>query len=57
LFAPGKNSLVVFVVDDDISVRESIELLIRNAGWQVEFSRDEDGIHHHWASEMTFTAP
>ena len=18
------------------------------------FSRDEDGIHHHWASEMTF---
>ena len=25
---------VVFVVDDDISVRESLELLIRNAGWQ-----------------------
>jgi FixJ family two-component response regulator len=24
----------VFVVDDDISVRESLELLIRNAGWQ-----------------------
>src|ERR1700730_9076825 len=27
---------VVFVVDDDISVRESLELLIRNAGWQAE---------------------
>jgi len=27
---------VVFVVDDDISVRESLELLIRTAGWGVE---------------------
>lgn len=27
---------VVFVVDDDISVRESLELLIRVAGWQAE---------------------
>jgi FixJ family two-component response regulator len=27
---------VVFVVDDDISVRESLELLIRSAGWGVE---------------------
>jgi len=26
----------VFVVDDDISVRESLELLIREAGWQPE---------------------
>src|SRR6266699_4575813 len=25
---------IVFVVDDDISVRESLELLIRNAGWE-----------------------
>ena len=25
---------IVFVVDDDISVRESLELLIKNAGWQ-----------------------
>jgi FixJ family two-component response regulator len=29
-------SQVVFVVDDDISVRESLELLIRCAGWQPE---------------------
>src|SRR5215813_1070825 len=26
----------VFVVDDDISVRESLELLIATAGWQPE---------------------
>ena len=29
-------SPVVFVVDDDVSVRESLELLIRHEGWQVE---------------------
>jgi FixJ family two-component response regulator len=28
------ESAVVFIVDDDISVRESLELLIRTAGWQ-----------------------
>jgi FixJ family two-component response regulator len=27
---------VVFVVDDDVSVRESLEALIRDAGWQAE---------------------
>jgi FixJ family two-component response regulator len=27
---------VVFVVDDDVSVRESLELLIRSVGWQPE---------------------
>lgn len=27
---------IVFVVDDDISVRESVETLVRSAGWQVE---------------------
>ncbi|MGB9434892.1 MAG: response regulator transcription factor [Candidatus Acidiferrum sp.] len=42
--APGKSKLppksnatpVVFVVDDDISVRESLELLIRSEGLQAE---------------------
>jgi FixJ family two-component response regulator len=29
-------SPMVFVVDDDISVRESLELLIRHEGWPVE---------------------
>src|SRR6266568_1021467 len=32
----SKGTPVVFVVDDDISVRESLELLIRTAGWQPE---------------------
>ncbi|MBV8213602.1 MAG: response regulator transcription factor [Verrucomicrobia bacterium] len=27
---------IVFVVDDDISVRESLESLVRSAGWQTE---------------------
>ncbi len=27
---------IVFVVDDDLSVRESLELLIRSAGWEPE---------------------
>jgi FixJ family two-component response regulator len=27
---------IVFIVDDDISVRESLELLIRSQGWQPE---------------------
>ncbi len=34
---------IVFVVDDDISVRESLELLIRSEGWQSEiFSSAQD---------------
>lgn len=34
---------IVFVVDDDISVRESLELLIRSEGWLPEtFSSAED---------------
>jgi FixJ family two-component response regulator len=27
---------IVFIVDDDVSVRESLELLIQNEGWQPE---------------------
>ncbi|HMF95622.1 MAG TPA: response regulator transcription factor [Vicinamibacterales bacterium] len=27
---------IVFVVDDDISVRESLELLVKSAGWKAE---------------------
>jgi FixJ family two-component response regulator len=34
---------IVFVVDDDISVRESLELLIKTAGWQPEtFASGQD---------------
>ena len=27
---------IVVVIDDDISVRESLELLVTTAGWEVE---------------------
>lgn len=30
------TSPIVFVVDDDVSVRESLELLIQHEGWRVE---------------------
>ena len=33
---PSQATPVVFVVDDDVSVRELLELLIRFAGWQPE---------------------
>jgi FixJ family two-component response regulator len=43
VFAPGLRSCsmagitpIVFVVDDDISIRESLELLIADAGWRPE---------------------
>jgi FixJ family two-component response regulator len=37
----------VFVVDDDISVRESLELLISEAGWQpVIFASAQDFLSH-----------
>src|SRR6478609_6729571 len=35
--SPGESTgPVVFVVDDDVSVRESLEMLICSAGWQAE---------------------
>jgi len=38
---------IVFVVDDDISVRESLELLIRSVGWRVEtFTSATDFLAH-----------
>src|SRR5215468_10038525 len=33
---------IVFVVDDDVSVRESLELLIRYEGWQPEIFASGD---------------
>jgi FixJ family two-component response regulator len=32
----ARQASIVFVVDDDVSVRESLELLIKNAGWKPE---------------------
>jgi FixJ family two-component response regulator len=34
--ASARQASIVFVVDDDVSVRESLELLIKSAGWQPE---------------------
>src|SRR6476659_10867438 len=34
--AQSQQKPIVFVVDDDVSVRESLELLINFAGWQPE---------------------
>jgi FixJ family two-component response regulator len=34
---------IVFVVDDDVSIRESLELLIRCAGWQPETFESAQG--------------
>ena len=44
--APPASS-VVFVVDDDISVRESLELLIHTAGWRPElFASAQEFLDH-----------
>jgi FixJ family two-component response regulator len=34
--SPNSAAPIVFIVDDDISVRESLELLIRSQSWQAE---------------------
>ena len=34
--SPNSAAPIVFIVDDDISVRESLELLICSQGWQAE---------------------
>jgi len=34
--SPGHSRPTVFVVDDDVSVRECLELMIREAGWQPQ---------------------
>ena len=45
---------IVFVVDDDISVRESLELLIRSAGWQPEiFESAQEFLAHPRARART----
>jgi FixJ family two-component response regulator len=45
--ASSDDTPVVFVVDDDVSVRESLELLILAAGWQPKtFASAEDFLAH-----------
>jgi len=45
--AKSQQQPIVFVVDDDVSVRESLELLIKFAGWQPEtFASAEQFLSH-----------
>ena len=45
--AKSEQKPIVFVVDDDISVRESLELLIRSEGWQPEtFASAQEFLAH-----------
>lgn len=40
-------SPIVFMVDDDVSVRESLQLLIQNEGWQAEtFASAQEFLDH-----------
>src|SRR5256885_472552 len=46
LSAPSATP-VVFVVDDDVSVRESLELLIRSASWKPQlFASAQEFLDH-----------
>ena len=50
--APAEIAPVVFVVDDDISVRESLEALISFEGWRVEtFASAEEFLARQQAHE------
>jgi len=45
--AKSQQKPIVFVVDDDISVRESLEMMIKFAGWQPEtFASAEQFLAH-----------
>jgi len=42
-----RGTPVVFVVDDDVSVRESLELMIRFAGWRAELLSSAEAFLTH----------
>jgi FixJ family two-component response regulator len=47
----SQTTPIVFIVDDDVSVRESLELLIRSEGWQPEmFGSAQEFLAHPRAS-------
>ena len=44
---PADSRPIVFVVEDDVSMRESLEVLIECAGWRPEtFGSGEDFLRH-----------
>ncbi|PBB96789.1 response regulator [Mesorhizobium sp. WSM3862] len=47
----AQETPIVFVVDDDISVRESLELVVRSAGWEPRiFASAQEFLDHPRAS-------
>jgi FixJ family two-component response regulator len=43
----SSNIPVVFIVDDDVSARESLELLVRNENWKPEaFASAQEFLDH-----------
>ena len=50
--AMPRTAPVVFVVDDDISVRESLELLIRDKGWRPELFESAQSFLAHERSHL-----
>ena len=43
----ASSAPVIFVVDDDVSVRESLEGLLESAGWQpITFASAEEFLAH-----------
>lgn len=49
--AMSRTTPIVFVVDDDVSVRDGLELLIRCEGWQPEiFATAQEFLSHPRAS-------
>src|SRR4051812_30625534 len=41
---------VVYIVDDDVSIRESVELLIEEAGWRAEaFASAREFLNRSWS--------
>jgi FixJ family two-component response regulator len=47
LLVMSRENAIVFVIDDDVSVRESLESLIRNAGWLPEIFESAQGFLSH----------
>jgi FixJ family two-component response regulator len=46
-FSMSTATPIVFIVDDDISVRESLELLVRNENWKPEaFASAQEFLNH-----------
>jgi FixJ family two-component response regulator len=44
---PPVDMPIVFIVDDDVSVRESLEMLVRNENWKPEVFSSAQGFLNH----------